>query len=134
MRELFKSFSDKAIRNAIGGFLLFILLLFSALNEDKMGQPLYFLLILIPLFWLLIGLDLRKKYKVFPEDYKCNSNLIKGNKIMDLIFFVLIVIAWIFRTKKMAISGYLFGLVFILYSAWIIYKWREITRAAKLIE
>lgn len=132
MKEISKTFSDIAIRNAIGGFLLCTIFIYAAIRDEKTGLVLYFLLLIIPSFWLLIGLDLRKKYKVFPEQKDFDkSALIKFNKIMDLIFFILLVLVWVFRTKKMVISDYLLGIVFILYTIWTIYKWREISKAFK---
>jgi hypothetical protein len=134
MKEITKSFSDKAIRNAIGGFLVFSFLIYSARTDSKTFKTFYYVLILIPSFWLFIGWDLRKKYKSYPDEpaYE-NVTLVKWNGIIEIIFFFMLVIAFMLQFRKTFMSNFLLGTVFILYTFWLIYKWREISKVFRPI-
>jgi len=92
MYQRTKYFSDKFIRNGIGGCVISVVLIYNSIRHDKSFHPITLLMPLIAILWLYFGIRINKKLKA--REYLNDNDEISGKKITfkEIDFFLLILL------------------------------------------
>lgn len=134
MRQIANEFVTKAFYNAIAGFFIFGILIYTSIAESEPMRSIYLVVLLCSTFWLYLGLNIRYKLKTVSsnEPYD-NPKLTRWHKTIDRVLTFFIVAIWFIYFSKTFNTDYCFMIAIVLYSAWYIYKWTEINRIFRCI-